>query len=160
MLVWLLSQDMPQSCLSPANPWRGREKSPISPPMQIYKEFLFEAAHRLPGAPEGSPNARIHGHSFRARVTIAGEPNPETGVIFRLDHLAEAMEETRRDLDHHYLNEVPGLEVPTLERLTVFIWNRLANRVPGLAEVAVSRDSCREGCVYRGPERHMRMAAE
>lgn len=128
--------------------------------MQIYKEFLFEAAHRLPGAPEGSPNARIHGHSFRARVTITGEPNAETGLVFHFDELAEAMEGVRADLDHRFLNEVPGLELPTLERITIFIWNRLSNRVPGLTEVEVARDSCREGCVYRGPAHETRHAAE
>ena len=48
--------------------------------MRIYKEFLFEAAHYLPSAPPGHPNSRIHGHSFRARVTVEGEPNAETAV--------------------------------------------------------------------------------
>ena len=43
--------------------------------MRIYKEFTFEAAHFLPSAPPGHPNARVHGHSFRVRVTIDGEPD-------------------------------------------------------------------------------------
>jgi 6-pyruvoyltetrahydropterin/6-carboxytetrahydropterin synthase len=127
--------------------------------MRIYKEFRFEAAHFLPSAAPGTPNARVHGHSFRARVTIAGAPNPDTGVVFHFDELAAAMEEAREALDHRLLNEIEGLEAPTLERISMWLWNRLQNRVPGLAEIEIARDSCNEGCVYAGPD-PMRHAAE
>jgi 6-pyruvoyltetrahydropterin/6-carboxytetrahydropterin synthase len=128
--------------------------------MRIYKEFGFEAAHFLPSARPGSANARIHGHSFRARIVIEGEPSADTGYIFHFDEIAKAMAETQDALDHHLLNEVEGLSTPTLERLAMWIWSRLSNRVPGLAEVHVARDSCGEGCVYAGPKRPTRMAAE
>ena len=128
--------------------------------MRIYKDFLFEAAHFLPGAVPGTPNARIHGHSFRARVVIDGEPNAETGLVFHFDDLAKAIAETQDALDHRMLNEVEGLATPTLERIAVWIWNRLANSVPGLAEIHVSRDSCHEGVIYAGPAPNSRLAAE
>ena len=131
--------------------------------MLIYKDFTFEAAHYLPSAEPGSSNARIHGHSFRARVTLAGEPSPETGVVFHFDELSAAIDAAREDLDHRLLNDVPGLAAPTLERIAMWLWNRLDNQVPGLTEIEVARDSCREGCVYAGPrggERITRMAAE
>ncbi len=121
--------------------------------MRIYKDFQFEAAHFLPSAPAGMANARLHGHSFRARVVIEGEPHPETGYIFHFDAITAALTETQDALDHRLLNEVDGLAAPTLERIAMWIWNRLANKVPGLAEVQVSRDSCREGCIYNGPAR-------
>jgi 6-pyruvoyltetrahydropterin/6-carboxytetrahydropterin synthase len=119
--------------------------------MRIYKEFLFEAAHFLPSAAPGTPNARLHGHSFRVRVSIEGVPNPETGYIFHFDELAGAMADARDALDHRLLNEIEGLEAPTLERITIWLWNRLQNRVPGLAQIEIARDSCREGCIYSGP---------
>ena len=128
--------------------------------MLIYKDFLFEAAHFLPGAAPGTPNARIHGHSFRARVVIAGEPNAETGIVFHFDDLTKAMAETQDALDHRLLNDVDGLATPTLERIAVWIWTRLSNRVPGLAEIQVSRDSCHEGVIYAGPARATRLAVE
>jgi 6-pyruvoyltetrahydropterin/6-carboxytetrahydropterin synthase len=118
--------------------------------MQIYKEFTFEAAHFLPSAPAGHPNARIHGHSFRVRVTIEGKPDPETALVFHFDDLAAAIEEIRLALDHQFLNEVDGIGAPTLENITVWIWNRLAPNVPGLSEVHISRPTCHEGCIYRG----------
>ena len=41
--------------------------------------------------------------------------------------------------------------MPTLEWISIWLWDRLHNRLPGLAEIEVARDSCHEGCVYRGP---------
>ena len=121
--------------------------------MRIYKEFTFEGAHFLPSAPEGHPNARIHGHSFRVRVTVDGEPDAETGLLIHFDDLKRALDDLRGTLDHNFLNNIEGLENPTLELISKWLWDRLHNRVPGLAEIAISRDTCLEGCIYTGPDR-------
>jgi 6-pyruvoyltetrahydropterin/6-carboxytetrahydropterin synthase len=126
--------------------------------MRIYKEFTFEAAHFLPSAPPGHPNARVHGHSFRVRVTLDGEPDDKTGLVMHLDDVEAALADVHEALDHRFLNEVDGLSQPTLERITMWLWDRLHNRLPGLAEIEIARDSCREGCIYRGPA--PRLAAE
>ncbi len=118
--------------------------------MRIYKEFGFEAAHFLPSAPAGHPNSRIYGHSFHVRVTIEGEPDQQTGLIFHLEELEALLGQVKSKLDHQFLNEVPGLEMPTLERITQWIWAELEARVPGLDEIHLSRPSCGEGCIYRG----------
>ena len=127
--------------------------------MRIYRDFQFEAAHFLPSAPPGHPNSRVHGHSFRSRVWIEGEPDPKTGLVMHFDDLTAAIEEAREALDHHMLNEVEGLAAPTLELISMWLWNRLSNRVPGLAQIEVHRDSCHEGCIYTGPSK-LRLAAE
>jgi len=126
--------------------------------MRIYKEFFFEAAHFLPSAPPGHPNLRVHGHSFRVRVTVDGEPDEDTGIIVHFDELEAAVAEARDALDHRMLNEIEGLSAPTLERITMWLWDRLHNRLPGLVEIEIARDSCHEGCIYYGPP--MRLAAE
>jgi len=126
--------------------------------MRIYKEFFFEAAHWLPSASPGHPNARVHGHSFRARVTIDGEPDPATGVLLHFDDIEEAVADARDKLDHHVLNDVGGLESPTLEHIAIWLWDRLQNRLPGLAEIQISRDSCHEGCIYTGSHKRLRAA--
>lgn len=119
--------------------------------MRIYKEFKFEAAHFLPAAKPGTPNARIHGHSFRVKVTLDGSPKDDTGVIFHLGDVEAALQTVQEKLDHRFLNEdVEGLEWPTLEHLALWIWGQLEDVLPGLYEVAVMRDSCGEGCIYRG----------
>jgi 6-pyruvoyltetrahydropterin/6-carboxytetrahydropterin synthase len=119
--------------------------------MRVYKEVYFEAAHFLPSAPPGHPNARVHGHSFRVRVTVDGEPDENSGILLHFDELEQAIANAREALDHRLLNEVEGLEAPTLERITMWLWDRLHNRLQGLAEIEIARDSCHEGCVYRGP---------
>lgn len=117
--------------------------------MRIYREFHFEAAHFLPSAPPGHRNARVHGHSFRVRVSVDGEPDPETGLVMHLDELSAAIADAREELS-----------APTLERLSIWLWNKLQNRLPGLAEILISRDTCQEGCIYAGPGRAARLAAE
>ena len=77
-----------------------------------------------------------------------------------LEELAGAVAEAREELDHRLLNDIPGLEAPTLERIAGWLWNRLANKVPGLAEITIARDSCQEGCILSGPPRSTRLAAE
>jgi len=126
--------------------------------MRVYKEFFFEAAHFLPSAPPGHPNARVHGHSFRVRVAVDGEPEKKTGILVHFDDLEDVVADARDALDHRMLNEVEGLQSPTLERIAMWLWDRLHNRLPGLAEIEVARDTCHEGCVYRGPR--LRLAAE
>ncbi|MEM7398702.1 MAG: 6-carboxytetrahydropterin synthase [Pseudomonadota bacterium] len=126
--------------------------------MRIYKEFTFEAAHFLPSAPPGHPNARVHGHSFRARITVDGQPDEDTGIIIHFGELEAAIRDARDALDHRMLNDVDGLSAPTLERIAMWLWDRLHNRLPGLVEIVVARDSCNEGCIYHGPP--MRLAAE
>ena len=119
--------------------------------MRIYKEFTFEGAHFLPSAPDDHPNRRIHGHSFRVRVTVEGEPDPETGLVVHFNEMKDALHELRCQLDHNFLNDLEGLDNPTLELISRWIWDRLDNRVPGLSEVAIFRDTCGEGCIYSGP---------
>jgi 6-pyruvoyltetrahydropterin/6-carboxytetrahydropterin synthase len=118
--------------------------------MRIWKEFTFEAAHLLPSAPPGHPNARIHGHSYLVRVTVAGEPDPETGLLVPFEEFEARLANVRGKLDHRFLNEVEGFETPTLEKIAAWIWRDLEPSLQGLAEVQVSRPSCHEGCVYSG----------
>lgn len=126
--------------------------------MRIYKDFQFEAAHYLPGE-HGTDNARLHGHSFRARVTIEGAVDPATGCVFHFNALSAAIAAARTELDHRLLNEVDGLPNPTLEHICQWLWSRLQASVSGLAEIEVARDSCKEGCIFRGPEQEAPLAS-
>ncbi|KAA0235561.1 MAG: 6-carboxy-5,6,7,8-tetrahydropterin synthase [Acidimicrobiales bacterium] len=117
--------------------------------MEIYKEFRFEAAHHLPGAPEGHKCRRLHGHSFRVVVHVEGDVDPATGWVIDFAAIGEAFAPVHEDLDHRYLNEVAGLENPTSEVLAEWIWRRLEPVLAGLSAVVV-RETCTTGAVYRG----------
>ncbi len=120
--------------------------------MEIFRRFTFEAAHRLPHVPAGHKCARLHGHSFKVELAIVGPVNPETGWFIDFGDLYDLWKPLHDVLDHHYLNEVPGLENPTSENFAVWIWDRLTLSLPGLSKVVV-RETCTSGCVYTGGER-------
>jgi 6-pyruvoyltetrahydropterin/6-carboxytetrahydropterin synthase len=121
--------------------------------MRIYKDFTFEAAHRLPNVPPGHKCERLHGHSFRIRVMVEGAVGERTGWVMDFGDLKEAFRPLYDRLDHRYLNEIDGLENPTSENLARWIWDRLA---AGLAGAPVSlrsvevKETCTTGCVYEG----------
>lgn len=118
--------------------------------MEIAYEFGFDAAHRFHHGPEEHPYRRLHGHSFLVEVALAGAPDPMTGFIVDFARLEAAGDDVRRTLDHAMLNEVPGLEAPSLENIARWVWARLAPEFPQLSRVTVRRPSCRQSCVYRG----------
>ena len=119
--------------------------------MLLYKDFSFEAAHRLPNVPEGHKCARLHGHSFLVRVTVEGVVGEVTGWVMDFAELTRAFAPLHDRLDHRYLNEIDGLENPTSEILARWIWRELTAALPGLAAVEV-RETCTSGCIYRGED--------
>lgn len=120
--------------------------------MKLRREFNFDAAHHLMNYEDGHPNRRLHGHSFRVRVSIVGHPQAETGQIMDLDQFGAALESVRNRLDHQYLNDINDLAAPTLENLAVWIWNQLAPQLKTLVEVEIFRDSLGQSCAYEGPQ--------
>jgi 6-pyruvoyltetrahydropterin/6-carboxytetrahydropterin synthase len=117
--------------------------------MNVFKEFTIEAAHRLPNVPTGHKCARLHGHSFKVEIHVAGDVHEPAGWVIDFADIKAAFQEDFDALDHHYLNEIPGLENPTSEHLARWIWNRVSGRLPGLSLVIV-RETCTSGCAYRG----------
>ena len=117
--------------------------------MEIFKVFTLEAAHRLPNVPPGHKCARLHGHSFRVELKVDGEPGEQTGWIMDFGDIKAAFQPIYERLDHHYLNDIPGLENPTSERLAIWIWNELKPALPALSEITV-HETCTSGCRYRG----------
>jgi 6-pyruvoyltetrahydropterin/6-carboxytetrahydropterin synthase len=119
--------------------------------MEIYKEFHFEAAHRLPNVPEGHKCARLHGHSFHVRLTLAGDVDAHAGWVMDFADVKKVFSPLHDQLDHRYLNDIEGLENPTSENIARWIWQRLARDLPQLSSVEI-RETCTSGCVYRGEE--------
>ena len=117
--------------------------------VRLVHEFRFEAAHRLPRVPEGHKCSRLHGHSFRVELTIEGPVNPDTGWFMDFGDLYALWAPLYDVLDHHYLNEVPGLENPTSEVLSQWVWQKLKPVLPALARVTLF-ETCESRCEYEG----------
>jgi 6-pyruvoyltetrahydropterin/6-carboxytetrahydropterin synthase len=112
---------------------------------EITKSAGFDAAHNLPDAPKAHYR-RLHGHSFRVEATVRGEAGGPVGWVSDLGELDQALAAIAAELDHGVLNETPGLESPTLERLCAYFAERLKPGFPGLARVVVSRPTVGESC--------------
>src|SRR3954447_16538641 len=75
---------------------------------EIFKEFTFEAAHRLPFVPEGHKCGRLHGHSFQVTLYVEGPIDASSGWLMDFAELKEQFAPLYDLLDHHYLNESEG----------------------------------------------------
>ena len=119
--------------------------------MEIFKEFVFEAAHRLPNVPPGHKCSRLHGHSWRGAIYVRGPVDPRSGWIMDFAEIKQRFAPIYDLLDHHYLNDVPGLENPTSEVVARWIWQRLKPSLPLLAKVIV-HETCTSGAIYQGED--------
>jgi 6-pyruvoyltetrahydropterin/6-carboxytetrahydropterin synthase len=117
--------------------------------MEIFKEFIVEAAHRLPNVPEGHKCGRLHGHSFRIQVYVNGHLDAHLGWVIDFADIKAAFKPIEDRIDHHYLNEVEGLENPTSENIARWLWQQLRPALPALCKVVV-QETCTSGCIYTG----------
>ena len=119
--------------------------------MEIYKHFFFESAHMLPNVPQGHKCGRLHGHSFKCTLYVTGPVDDRSGWIIDFADIKKAFKPVYEQLDHHYLNEIEGLENPTSEVLAKWIWQKLKPSLPGLSRVEIN-ETCNSGCIYDGED--------
>jgi 6-pyruvoyltetrahydropterin/6-carboxytetrahydropterin synthase len=118
---------------------------------ELCKQFRFEAAHTLKRRVEAQASRRIHGHSYRAEVALRGQPAAESGMVFDLGAFEGVLSTVRGELDHRFLDDVPGLGPATLENLAAWIWASIAPACANLHRVTIYRDSTGDACSYFGP---------
>ena len=115
---------------------------------EISREYRIEAAHRLPNVPAGHKCARLHGHSFKITLFITGEVDPYSGWIIDFADVDQSWQAIHNLLDHRYLNEVPGLENPTSEKLARWVFEQFKLPTGRLTAVAVAETCCAACKVY------------
>ncbi len=114
------------------------------PTVYVTRKVHFNAAHRLHNparsdawnretyGPCNNPN--WHGHNYVLEVTVAGEPDPETGYVIDLARLKQILRERILDrCDHANLNlDVDFMQgvLPSTENFVVAIWNQLVDALP------------------------------
>ena len=117
---------------------------------ELSKQFRFEAAHTLERPIDTESSRRVHGHSYRAKVTVRGPVDAKSGMVIDLALFERALCDARNGLDHRLLDDVADLGPSTLENSSAWIWRRLEAKCPGLCKVAVYRDSEGDACTYYG----------
>jgi 6-pyruvoyltetrahydropterin/6-carboxytetrahydropterin synthase len=147
-----------------------RDKKETEMVVSLTRAYDFSAAHRLHSKELTDQenlaifgkcnNPHGHGHNYEVEVTLAGEPDPKTGMLYSLESLDRVVEEeVLKPFDHKHLNldtpEFADLN-PTSEMLTVVIWNKLARRLPTQGnprlDKVVVRETARNYFEYRGDE--------
>jgi 6-pyruvoyltetrahydropterin/6-carboxytetrahydropterin synthase len=133
----------------------------------VTREVHFNAAHRLHNPQRSARwnrdvyglcnNPGMHGHNYVLQVTVAGEPDPETGYLIDLGELKGILEETVVGLcDHRNLNtEVPFLRgiIPSTENLVIAFWRQIEPRIKrGRLNAVRLYETPRNFAEYRGPE--------
>jgi 6-pyruvoyltetrahydropterin/6-carboxytetrahydropterin synthase len=109
--------------------------------MKISQAFRFEAAHRLPNVPETHRCYRMHGHSYRIELFVSGATDPRSGFVVDFFDIEAAFGPLMKELDHHCLNDITGLENPTAENIAIWIWDRTKTKLPQLSAVRVYETS-------------------
>ena len=118
---------------------------------ELTQRFFFEAAHTLSRELESEGSRRIHGHTYYAELTVAGEPDARTGMVMDLARLRALAEHARSLLDHRLLNEIEGMGPPTLENLCAFLWRAFESRGCRPLRVVVRREGMGDSCTLTDP---------
>ncbi|MCP4547437.1 MAG: 6-carboxytetrahydropterin synthase QueD [bacterium] len=117
--------------------------------MEIYKEFTFDAAHKLPKVSEAHKCRRLHGHTFRLRIYLEGPVGGDSGWVQDFTDVAKVCGPLLDELDHNYLNDIEGLENPTSENIAIWVWDRIKPALPLLSRIEIN-ESPSSGAIYRG----------
>lgn len=122
--------------------------------MRVFIERDFEAAHSLPHLGPAHKCARLHGHSYGVRIEVQGRLNHETGMVMDYADIARAWDKLFPLLDHHNINDLPGLGYSTSENLAKWIYDHLRAELdgPGKRDAYVAtvevRETPRAGAIY------------
>ena len=109
----------------------------------ISKAFSFDAAHFLPKVSEGHKCKNLHGHTYKVILKLKGEIDPEMGWIIDFSEISSYFKPILTELDHKLLNNIKGLENPTAENISGWIFIKLKGVLKELSSVTVyETESC------------------
>ncbi|MFW6413502.1 MAG: 6-pyruvoyl trahydropterin synthase family protein [Oceanicaulis sp.] len=117
--------------------------------LEISKDFAFDAAHHFGHKDADHPFSRLHGHSFQGTVTLQGAQASDSGMVRDFWEIDAELQKLRDRLDHRLLNDIDGLENPSLENIATWVFEQLDPVLPGLVSVEIRRPSWGEKAVVR-----------
>ena len=80
---------------------------------------------------------------------MRGPVDPVSGWVLDFGDIKKAFVPLHEQLDHHYLNEIDGLQNPTSEHLARWLYDRVHSALPALVAVTVY-ETHDARCIYRG----------
>lgn len=117
--------------------------------MVIFKKFTFDSAHALPHVPDGHKCKEVHGHTYKLTVFIEGDLDEKLGWVMDFAELKRVIKPVIEEIDHKFLNDIPGLENPTCEIIVKWIWDRIKPGIPLLKKLHLD-ETPTSGAVYEG----------
>lgn len=105
--------------------------------VRLTKKFQIDVAHQLDCFPEGHKCRRVHGHTMTVDVVLEGPVPEERGYLVDFGEIKQAIAPIRKTLDHRMLNDIEGLEHPTVENLSRWIFDRVKPALPQLVMIRV-----------------------
>jgi 6-pyruvoyltetrahydropterin/6-carboxytetrahydropterin synthase len=103
----------------------------------LFRDFLFEAAHRNLAEDASATTSRLHGHSYSARVSLGGLTDDQTGWLVDFADIKRMCAPVIEILDHRCLNDVEGMKDTSLPDVTRWLVMHLHPILPGLEGCAV-----------------------
>jgi 6-pyruvoyltetrahydropterin/6-carboxytetrahydropterin synthase len=119
---------------------------------RIWKSSTFDSAVRLAHAPEGDARGRLHGHTFQARLHLAGELDRVYGWVEDYGDVKRRFDPVFRALDHRPLHEDTGLPDNDPASIAARIDSDMADKLPGLSRVDVLETPGRGALLLRKQE--------
>lgn len=117
--------------------------------MILYKQFSFDSAHLLPNVPEGHKCRELHGHTYHLTIYLEGNVQEDRGWLMDFTDVKKAVKPVIDLVDHKYLNDIPGLENPTTEMFSVWLWGKIKPLLPQLKRIEL-KETPTSGVIYEG----------
>lgn len=115
--------------------------------IEIKKTFEIESARFLPHLPTSHPCSRTHGHSFKITLRLQGPIDPTLGWLVDYNDITKIAMPVLNEIDHVVLNEVAGLENPTTENISIWLYKKLKMEIPELIQIIIKETRDTE-CSY------------
>lgn len=124
-----------------------KSKTPNTRTIEIKKSFEIESARFLPNLPKTHPCSKTHGHSFKITLRLKGQIDPKLGWLVDYNDITKRATPILKQIDHTLINDVKGLENPTTENITIWLYEKLKKQLPELTQIITKETSDTE-CSY------------
>ncbi len=117
--------------------------------MIIFKDFDFDSAHFLPNVSDDHKCKQIHGHTYRMKVFFSDALDNHYGWVMDFAEIKKVVNPIINSIDHKLLNDIEGLENPTCEAISIWLWDKIKAEIPILCRIELYV-TLTSGVVYEG----------